>query len=263
MNNENPLLSRVQMPGETFRLPSGGIFYNNGELDETVSNAEVRVYPMTVIDEIVIKTPDMLFSGEAVNEVFSRCIPQIKEPKRLLAKDVDFLLLCLRKVSYGNMVEFEHAHVGCKKVDKPTNHTYSVDVNHFIQNTKSIDPTTVSNVFSVKLPNEQVVKMQPIRFDDFVDLMQAQEDGNLTPQQHADKLVNSLSNIIVSVDEIGSQDLIIEWLRQVSPNYITIINDKIEETVKWGPDFMYTVACKDCGEKQEIMAPLNPLVFFI
>ena len=32
----NPLLQKVQIPGEKFRLPSGGLFYNDGELDESV-----------------------------------------------------------------------------------------------------------------------------------------------------------------------------------------------------------------------------------
>lgn len=42
----NPLLSRIQMPGETFALPSGGVFYTHGELDDSVVNAEVRVHPI-------------------------------------------------------------------------------------------------------------------------------------------------------------------------------------------------------------------------
>ncbi|HHA18120.1 MAG TPA: hypothetical protein ENK70_00230, partial [Methylophaga sp.] len=30
---ENPLLQRIRLPGEIHQLPSGGIFYKNGELD--------------------------------------------------------------------------------------------------------------------------------------------------------------------------------------------------------------------------------------
>ena len=87
----NPLLERIRIPGETFTLPSQGIFYKNGELDDDSKNGEVYIYPMVTYDEIVLKTPDKLFSGEAITEVFQRCVPQIKKPMELLAKDVDFI----------------------------------------------------------------------------------------------------------------------------------------------------------------------------
>lgn len=100
--NDNPLLRRFShMPPETFRLPSGGVFYTDGELDPEVVNGEVIVHPMTAIDEITIKSPDMMYQGSAIEKVFRRCIPQILKPKKLLAKDVDYLLVCLRIVTYG------------------------------------------------------------------------------------------------------------------------------------------------------------------
>jgi hypothetical protein len=33
MNDINPLLTQGRIPGETFQLPSAGIFYTNGELE--------------------------------------------------------------------------------------------------------------------------------------------------------------------------------------------------------------------------------------
>jgi hypothetical protein len=51
MNNpENPLLAKVQMPGKRFRLPSRGLFYNNGELADTVADGEIEVFAMTTVD---------------------------------------------------------------------------------------------------------------------------------------------------------------------------------------------------------------------
>lgn len=262
---ENPLLSRIQIPGETFKLPSCGVFYNNGELSPRVKDAEVHVHPMTVLDEIVIKTPDMLFSGKAVHEVFKRCVPDIAKPEALLAKDVDFLLLCLRKVSYGDELELPHTHYQCsKRGDEPKSHEYRLNVNHFIQSTKRLDPTTVKNTFRVVLPNEQVVNMQPVRFADFILLMQAQEqESTASPEEQVATLVEALGNIILSVDEITNHDMILEWLRAIKPEYLNKLNEKLEETVQWGPDFKYTVECKDCGEALEVVAPLNPLAFFI
>ena len=106
---ENPLLKRKnKFPGETYRLPSKGLLYFNGELDEEVKDGEVIIYPMTTLDEIYMKTPDMLFQGTAIDTVFKRCIPQIKQPLNLLSNDVDYLLAALRKVSYGNHILINH-----------------------------------------------------------------------------------------------------------------------------------------------------------
>lgn len=255
----NPLLSRIQMPGETFALPSGGVFYTHGELDDSVVNAEVRVHPMTAIDEITIKTPDMLFSGDAVRDIFSRCIPQIKNVDKLLAKDVDFLLICLRKVSYGDDMQLEHQHV-CENAKM---HLYDVDVGEFIRKTKKIDPTSVSRTFTIKMPNDQVVRLQPISFKQFISVMQISGNEDIQdPTKLRDIMVDSLASVIVSVDEVGDKQMIREWLAQVKPQYLRLINDHIDKTLEWGPEFTTTIKCKDCGEEVEIMAPLNPLAFF-
>jgi hypothetical protein len=104
--NDNPLLRRfTHIPPETFRLPSGGVFYQNGELDPEVVNGEVIVHPMTAVDEIAIRSPDMMFQGTAVEKVFRRCIPQVKKPLELLTNDVDYLLVCLRMVTYGSTLD--------------------------------------------------------------------------------------------------------------------------------------------------------------
>ena len=257
----NPLLQRIQLPGETFKLPSCGLFYKSGELDPSVTDAEVHVHPMTVLDEIMIKTPDLLFSGKAVEEVFGRCIPQVLRPLELLAKDVDFLMLCLRKVSYGTTLELETVHAECEAED-PKRHPYNIDITTFISGTKRIDPTTIAKDYTVTLPNDQVVKMQPVRFADFVKLMQAQDDEKMDAAGQVQVLVDSLARIIISVDEITEHSMIAEWLKAIKPEYLNKLNQQLEDTLSWGPDFKYKIECKDCGKAQEVVAPLNPLAFF-
>jgi hypothetical protein len=267
----NPLLQRMVLPGETFALPSRGVFYNNGELASGVEGAEVHVHPMTVIDEITIKTPDKLFTGDAIREVFGRCIPQILKPDQLLAKDVDYLMLCLRKVSYGGEMEFKHKHIGCKhgETDAETgvitfkSHSYMIEINQFIQGSKQIDPTTIERVFVATLPNGQQVHMNPIRFKDFMTMMQSQEaDSAMSPEQQMGSLLDSLATVITSVDEITDTAFIREWLALLTPEYLKVLNTKLHEGVEWGPEFVYKVACRDCGETLEVVAPQNPLAFF-
>jgi len=49
-NNQNPLLAAIKMPGRVFQLPSRGIFYKDGELDETCKNGEIHVQPLSALD---------------------------------------------------------------------------------------------------------------------------------------------------------------------------------------------------------------------
>jgi hypothetical protein len=257
--SENPLIKMLQIPGETFRLPSSGLFYlpEAGILDSSVQDGEVVVHPMTALDELCFKTPDLLFSGKAVEQVFARCIPNILKPKLLLAKDVDFLLICLRKVSYGEEMELQYTHT-CENAKM---NLYSISVTDFIKKSKRIDPSRMLNDFSVTLTNSQTVKITPLNFGNFVELMQA-NDKDTSPEKLAQQLFSSVSKIISSVDGITDKDQIVDWLAHLPPKLLNQITASIDKTTEWGPDFMAPIKCKDCGVEESVQAPLNPLSFF-
>jgi hypothetical protein len=255
--SDNPLLARIRIPGETFRLPSGGLFYEPGILSEKVSDGEVYIYPMTTIDEIALKTPDLLFSGQAVMQVFQRCIPDILQVGKMLAKDVDFLLICLRKISLGPQMELTYTHT-CEKAKE---HSYIVNVDEFIKKSKRIDPNNVARDFHMTLSNGQAIQVQPISFESYVALMQSSEN-DVDPVKLMKRLVFSISKIIKSVDGDTDQNHIQEWLSAIPPMLMKQVTNSIEKTTEWGPDFMTTMKCKDCGLEVQVQAPLNPLAFF-
>lgn len=128
--NENPLLKNLTMPGKRYRMPSRGLFYNDGELAEDVKEGEVEIFSMTTLDEISLRSPEFLFSGEAIEKVFSRCIPEILKPLKLLSHDVDYLLTCLRIVSYGGILPIEDRCTECEKTQMlKNNKTFKEFVN--------------------------------------------------------------------------------------------------------------------------------------
>jgi len=256
----NPLLARVYMPGATFKMPSGGVFYKNGELSEDVTNGEVHVQPMTAFDEVLLKTPDLLFSGVAVEKIFKRCIPQILRPNELFGKDIDFLMICLRKVTYGETFQLSYTH-SCK--DAKSNE-YTIDINHFIKNTKHINPTTIGNVFTKKIDNDQVVSMHPPRFKDIITMMQSIDPNkNFTPEEETQAIIDTIMSVILAVDGIEDKKMISEWLQKIPAGWVGELSSAIEQTSDWGPDFIYKTKCKDCKKTMEITAPINPLAFFM
>jgi hypothetical protein len=258
---ENPLLARVRLPGETFRLPSLGLFYKDGELDDSVVDGEVHVFPMTTMDEIIFKTPDRLFTGEAVVDVFSRCVPQVSKPKQLLAKDVDFLMACLRLVTYGQLMEVTYIH-SCENA-KP--HQYKVEVRPFLQRAKTIDPTTIGTAFAHTLENGQVVHIRPPLFASVIQLSQTLDynEENITPERMNDLVMKTLASMIESVDGITDQDLILEWLTHLNAGWIREISDLVSKVSDWGANFRVHVACQDCGAPTELEISTNPLTFFM
>jgi hypothetical protein len=259
----NPLLARVEMPGSTFQLPSRGIFYKNGELHPDVQMGEVHVNPMSAYDEILMKSPDQLFSGEAVEKVFNRCVRGVLKPKELLARDIDFLLVCLRQVTYGDDMEVMYTH-DCK--DAKSN-SYILQLSKFITSTKKIDPTTAGKVYSVIMDNGQTVNLHPAKFKDVLKIYQdtEAEDGTRarTPEEDLELSVFVIKSIIESVDGVTNQEQIEEWIKQIPAGWLHTLTNAVEESSDFGPDFTLKTKCKDCGKDIEIVTPINPISFFM
>lgn len=267
----NPLLEKLKIPGETVRLPSLGIFYKNGELSADSQNGEVHIYPMSAYDELIMHSPDKLINGHAIAEVFSRCIPSVIKPLDLFSKDVDFLMMCLRRVTYGPEINIDYQHF-C--ADAKT-HTYPIDISKFITNAKNINPTLINSLYTVALENNQIVKIHPIRLKDVISLMQetqkiSKKHSTNAEQLDADtlsagesNLLDSISRVIESVDDVTDQQLILEWLRNLPVKMHRQLSKAIDSSSDWGTNTETVEKCKDCGESITLEVPLNPLTFFI
>lgn len=262
----NPLLQqlRARIPGETFRLPSLGLFYKNGELDESVQNGEVHVYPLTTIDEIVLGTPDKLLNGKAVEEVFSRCIPQIKKPMYLLQKDVDFLLSALRLLSYGPTMTMTYKHT-CKNARE---HQYDIDLNSIVAGVKYVDPTSLEHKYKITIGTGQTITFHPPVFKNVVEFYQTltfnkenvDENDEAKMQDH---LMKTYANLINDVDGITDKNMIIEWLKALPTDMFKTFADSLHVVGEWGLKTRVKRKCVDCNEEIELDANTNPISFFL
>lgn len=257
----NPLMTALRVPGETFRLPSHGLFYNEGVLDETVKNGEVEVYPMTAIDEIIISTPDKLLSGKAISEVFAHCIPQIKNAHGMLAKDVDFLMVCLRMVSFNQFMEVTYKH-NCEGAKE---HTYSVDLQNMLRQAKSIDPTTMQQEYTCVLDNGQVVALKPMTYGDIIELYQntmMSKTDNMDEEEAEKLIIDTITSVISNVNGISDKEHIIEWAKKIKLGHKKKIQESIQSISDWGIDMKSGHKCKDCKEEVELRISANPINFF-
>jgi hypothetical protein len=254
----NPLLEKLkkQMPGETFRLPSRGLFYTNGEVDSEVEDGEIVIYPMTTVDELMMRSPDMLFQGTAITEVISHCVPQILKPGRLIASDIDFILTCLRKVSYGPTLPIKHKCSACESPEKE----FSVPIDHFLRNSKEITAEQFESMNVVV--DEYNVKLRPCVFEEMIKILQRSNEDFDTAIKVSDWIDSSLSAIIRSVDGIKDRDMIFEWLKKMPRGLKDDLSNSVEKINQWGVEFSYEIKCEACGHDDNVKSSLNPTSFF-
>jgi hypothetical protein len=84
-------------------LPSKGVFYSDDVLDNG-QFVSLPVFGMSAMDEIIFKTPDALFSGEATAQVIRSCIPGILNPWEIVGYDLDYLLISIRIATHGDAI---------------------------------------------------------------------------------------------------------------------------------------------------------------
>jgi hypothetical protein len=129
----NPLTQYFRQPSIYIKLPSQGNYYPAGAI-EMPQNGELPVLPMTAIDEITYRTPDALFSGQAVINVIQSCIPAIKDAWAIPSIDIDTILVAIRIASYGHEMTFATVCPHCQNDDE-----YAVDLRTVLEQMKTPD----------------------------------------------------------------------------------------------------------------------------
>ena len=100
MQQPNPLASFMRQPKIYIRLPSNGEYWPAGSIVPT-ETGEYPVYSMTAKDELMLKVPDAVMSGQAVVDVIQHCIPNIKNAWQMPSIDLDVALIAIRLATYG------------------------------------------------------------------------------------------------------------------------------------------------------------------
>lgn len=259
----NPLIHKMHkanlMPGVTFRLPSRGLSYTNGELSDEVKDGEIIVHAMSTLDEIYLKSTDMLFQGTAVEKTVSRCCPQILKPLDLLSKDVDFILTCMRQVSYGNILSVPFK-CDCE-TSKDTE--LSVPISNFLTNTRVISDESIKKLsfelsgFSLKTKYVTFGQMVKLNQDNMTDSADQDE-----PEEIFNIFIKNIAANISSIDAVVDQDLIIGFLKAQNRQFQMSVLKHIQDVNNWGVNFEYKFACKYCKKDKKISIALNPVSFF-
>jgi RNase P subunit RPR2 len=272
---QNPLSKYFRQPGITIELPSKYYFYKQRPKTNLLN--EINVYPMTAQDELILKNPDSLLAGEAIEKVIKSCAPDVGNVRELLQPDVEALLLAIRAVSYGDMMEVKATCPECN-----TENEFEINIRSALEEMNYLEEK-----YEVKIDDNVTVELRPYDYEDTTkaSLLAFQEakalesltDTNLKQDERSkqfkkafDKLsdmnseliVKSIHKIRVPEDVVENPDWIQEWVNHADRRHIRKIETKIEEINKTGADNKVNCTCQKCGHKWESEVTYDPANFF-
>jgi len=272
----NPLLSKLQLPGQLFQLPSRGVFYDETIVDKKTieTDGQIEVRPHTTMSEIYLRSPDMLYSGRSFGEICKICAPSIKNADALLTYDVDAIFIMLKIASEGPKMTLKYKHNCISAKD----HTYEIDIQTVLNDcVPNFDMKKHKEMaYSVTMPNGQKVNLTPQRFYDLVRSTHAIDDlarinrGEDTPNNREQRTylmreyeISQLISKIADVDGYTDSRFIREWIEIMPANYRTLIEEAWEQAETWHKIPEYKFVCHDCNAQiTGDLVDLNAISFF-
>jgi len=275
MSQINPLQQYFRQPAIYARLPSGGKFYPPGTID-LPPNGEIPVYPMTAIDEIIYRTPDALFNGQATVNVIQSCVPNIKNAWAIPAMDVDSLLISIRIASYGHDLEFGTTCPKCQNESEqsidlrgaldriaPPNYDQAIrhgDMEIFFR------PMTYQNLNDnnrVQFENQKMLQQLP---DAEADDMAKMSALGAALKKITEITVQALSQSIAAIKTpqalVSEPAFIEEFLKQCDRKLFNQIRDHIVDLKAQAEMQPMKLACPACSHGYEQAITLDMTSFF-
>ena len=256
-------------------LPSGGKYYT--EKPKLSADGELAIYPMSARDEIISKTPDALFNGEATIALLESCCPDITDPKSTPVNDLMVLLLSIRKASYGDAIDIDLKCPSCGELNM-----LEMDINKILGSVKINDESNtllLQDKFSVELKpyninDRTLIQIQQIQQERMIQELAAE---NLTDAERNQKFgktfveistltIDLMVNCIVSVtfgeDKIIDRETIREWLHNITKDDYKDMKTRIEKISDSGIDTKFKAVCQSCAHEWESEVELDMSNFF-
>lgn len=272
----NPLAGYFRMPGLTVPLPTGGRYLPAGTI-EMDATGRVEVFPMGSADELLLKSPDALMSGLAVERLLMSCVPSIKAPQMISAPDLDVLLIAIRVATYGNLMPVD---VECPSCSEEM--SFDCDLSAVLGTMVDV-PETIE----LRLSKDVIVVMKPHSMASQTKLLLAAYDeqrraqnideDSLTDEQRkhlyevtidrfagfqAQSLTNGIVKIVVPNNEVAERKFIEEFVRKTTKQWQNKIQNKLEEINTMGVNRDIEVKCTACAHEWKSTLEFNPATFF-
>jgi hypothetical protein len=273
MSQSNPLQKYFRQPKVFISLPSKGLYYEPGSLQGDYNN--VPVFAMSGMDEIIMKTPDALFTGESTAKVIESCCPYIKNAKLMPGIDIDAVLIAIRIATFGDKMGVTQTCGNCE-----TENDYDVELGKlldYFNNLKFINTIPVDESLTIRIRPLQYEEMNYFSIENFKlqkTLYQSAELKEEEKQQTIDQIYKDLSELqlqlfltaveSVQVDghSVTEKQYIEEWMRNADRNTYKLVKTKLEENKEAWNIPSQPVKCANCGTESTVTVTLDQANFF-
>jgi hypothetical protein len=269
---QNPLEQFYRQPKIFIALPSGGIYNKLGSLIGDVTN--LPIFSMTGMDEIIVKTPDALLTGESTVSIIESCCPAVKDGWEVTSLDTDLLLTAIRIATFGNTLEIIHTCPACT-----TENDYDIDLGSVIDHFSrcKYDNTVNHDGLSIKL--------QPLTYRQTTDFslrnfklqqqLRAAKNESDEEQQRIvallfkelgvmqnDIYTASIESVDTGTSVVTDRNFIGEWMKNCDKIVFDKIRDQFNKNKEiWKiPDV--SVKCNACEHEASVAINLDQASFF-
>ena len=255
----NPLANHFRQPAIYLKLPSGGKFYPQGTLDISLTG-EIPVYPMTIKDEILLKTPDALMNGAGMRDMIASCCPSIKDPWSIPLVDLDSILIAIRLASYGAGMDMSST---CTHCGEDNEHT--IDLRGVLDNLSPLKQYNDLNRVGL-ISFEQQKLMNVISSSELSDedkKARFQESFNKLTDLNINTLVSCIQSITTETGAVVEEPMLIQdFLNNTDRKTYEGVKELIETTVVANAMEPVELVCADCHEKYKVKVEFNQSSFF-
>lgn len=270
--SRNPLASHFRLPGCHVQLPTRGAFFEEEAFEPTLAG-DVPVFPMKASDELLLKSPDALMSGYALEKLIESCVPSIRDPRKVTTPDLDVILLAIRASTYGDTMEIEVECPSCRHAN-----AFEVNLPSIMSTVTFIDPEN-----PVTLKDDLVVYVRPYTLDiatraaliTFEEVRKLQAIENDEERQKAtnesfekmsklnlDGMADSIVRVISGDLEVTDREYIKEFVHNTSQGWIRKIERKLTEINSKGVDKHVDATCTKCSHEWSPEVEFDPSSFF-
>jgi hypothetical protein len=278
MSEANPLQQYFRTTKIYIGLPSGTNYYGSDVVDFNDSG-EIGIMPMTARDEMITKNPDALLNGDAILDIIKSCAPSIKDPKQLLANDVDAIMIGIRHATYAEDLEIKTPCPNCQHEN-----TYTVDLSVNLAQMDHLDPE-----YTVHTESGVVIYVRPYTYKDGVSALKIQfeqikaskvfakenidEDTRLAlfsksyqkiSETNIELLINSIQKIVTPDGvEVTERAHIDEYMANLDKKTYKAVDNLISSINSIGVRKDFDATCEKCEHKWKSTVDFNPVNFFM
>lgn len=273
----NPLSKYFRTPGYTITLPTNGAFLPPGSIDLTMTG-DVPVFPMRAADELLLKSPDALMSGFALEKLIESCVPAIKcSPRLISSPDLDVILLAIRAASFGEKMDIE---VTCPKCGEENK--FEVELAPILATAKTLPKEN-----PVRFTDELVAYVRPYNLHNATSLAMASfneakklraiekiPDDGLKQQKINESYANinkiAQATLVECVYKVVTPEATVEDPAQIAEFMLNIPRDwtrKVETVLREinekALDKRIHLKCPSCGHEWTTEVEFDPVNFFV